>query len=68
MSTVAIARTQKSRESLPTLRSIFLLGKEWWHLGEYILMVHEQSRLAYKIAIGRDQNNENELHKQGAPW
>jgi hypothetical protein len=39
MSTAAIVRTQRSREGLPTLQSIFFLGKESWRLGDDILKV-----------------------------
>jgi hypothetical protein len=47
-SMASIAWTQKSRKSLPTSRSVFFLDKERWRLGEDILWVHEQSRLASK--------------------
>jgi hypothetical protein len=54
MSTAVIARIQKSRESLPTMRSVFFLGKERWCLGDDVLRVQKQSRLVYKIAFGCD--------------
>jgi hypothetical protein len=53
------ARMQKSRESSPILRSVLLLGKEWWRLGEDVISVQKHSWLAYKIAFGCDQNNKS---------
>jgi hypothetical protein len=50
-STASIAQTQKSSESSPTSRLIFFLHKERWRLGEDILRVHEQSRLASKYSF-----------------
>jgi hypothetical protein len=35
------------------------LGKERWCLGDDIIRVQKQSRLAYKIAFGRDRNNKS---------
>jgi hypothetical protein len=41
-STTTIVQTQRSRESLPTSRSISFLIKEWWCLGEDILRAHDK--------------------------
>jgi hypothetical protein len=51
-SIASVVQTQKSRESLPTLRSIFFLSKEMWRLGDDVLRVQKQSWLAYRYHLG----------------
>jgi hypothetical protein len=66
-STTLIARTQKSRENLPTWWSIFFLGKEWWHLGEDIIRSMNTQGWFTKIANGTTKSRK--LAPQwGASW
>jgi hypothetical protein len=66
-STTSIAWTQKSRESLPTRRSVFFHGKEWWHLGGDVLRsTYSQGWLA-KIGNGTTESRKF-APQGGASW